>query len=257
MTFLTWNVQRAGTERTRRQAAWLCARAPDVLILTEVGPAAAIVLPDRLGRAGYHLVGIDNSASGAGVVLAARRGRLVRVPGALPTMAHRCETAVLRLEWLSVAVTGLYVPSRGGPEGRNVAKRNFQHAVTALLPRLRGHFGLDSGPMVIAGDLNVIEPGHEPPHRIYGRWEYDFYRAFAAHGFVDAYRQAHPDAVDHSWFGRRSGAGYRFDHLFCSAFAGSAVGAAAYLHEPRVTGLSDHSAMTVRLDCGPRAFPAG
>lgn len=257
MTLVTWNVQRASAERTRRQAAWLCEQAPDVMVLTEVGPAAGTVLPNQLGRAGYHLVGIDNSASGAGVVLAARRGRLVRIPGAVRTMAHRCETALLRLGGLSVALTGLYVPSRGGPDGRNVAKREFQRAVTTLLPRLGRHFGPVPHPVVIAGDLNVVEPGHEPHHRIYGRWEYDFYRAFAANGFLDAYRQAHPNDMDYSWFGRRSGAGYRFDHVFCSIGHGWVVHAAGYLHEPRENRLSDHSAMVVRLDCNPHAFPAG
>ncbi len=38
MTLVTWNVQRAGAERTRRQAAWLCEQAPDVVVLTEVRP---------------------------------------------------------------------------------------------------------------------------------------------------------------------------------------------------------------------------
>ncbi|WP_228811960.1 hypothetical protein, partial [Nocardia otitidiscaviarum] len=43
------------------------------------------------------------------------------------------------------------------------------------------------GPVVITGDLNVVEPGHVPHYRVFGTWEYDFYRAFAASGFVDVF----------------------------------------------------------------------
>ena len=136
-----------------------------------------------------------------------------------------------------------------------MAKREFQGAVTALLPRLGSHFGSCAHPVVIAGDLNVVEPGHEPHHQIYGRWEYDFYRAFAANGFLDAYRQAHPSDMDYSWLSPQR-CRYRFDYVFCSIGHGWVVQAAGYLHEPRETRLSDHSAMAVRLYYQPEAFPA-
>lgn len=244
VTFLTWNLQRATADRVRRQAAWLRTQDADVLVLTEVGPGGRTALPDELEPAGYTLLGLENSASGAGVVLAARLGQLVEAPDLIGTMRHRCEAALLRLGDRSVAVVGLYVPSRGGPRGRNVAKREFQSAVAASLPRIRSHFGC---PIVIAGDLNVVEPGHFPHHRVYGQWEYDFYRSFGSNGFVDAFRSRHPTAAEHSWFGRRSGAGYRFDHVFCSADQLPAVSAVGYRHEPRRSGLSDHSALSVRL----------
>jgi exodeoxyribonuclease-3 len=101
------------------------------------------------------------------------------------------------------------------------------------------------GPTVIAGDLNVVERGHQPHHSVFGGWEYDFYDAFGTCGYIDAFRHLHPERIDHSWYGRRSGAGYRFDHIFCSP--ADTITACRYFHEPRTSGLSDHSAMTATI----------
>jgi hypothetical protein len=53
--------------------------------------------------------------------------------------------------------------------------------------------------MVIAGDLNVVEPDHVPFHRVFGQWEYDFYQSFAKSGLTDAFRHLNPRRVEHSW----------------------------------------------------------
>lgn len=100
--------------------------------------------------------------------------------------------------------------------------------------------------MIVAGDLNVIEPGHTPHHAVFGDWEYDFYRSFAAAGLADANRLLHPDAADHSWYGR-SGQGYRFDHVFITTRHQAQVHSCDYLHEPRHQALTDHAALTLTI----------
>jgi exodeoxyribonuclease-3 len=104
--------------------------------------------------------------------------------------------------------------------------------------------------LLVAGDLNVLEPGHIPHHHVFGKWEYDFYTSFLHAGRLrDAFREHNGTEIDHSWFGHRSGLGYRFDHLFCSA--GVEILACHYDHKTRQTGLSDHSALTARLRLPP------
>lgn len=146
----------------------------------------------------------------------------------------------------AVGLLGLYVPSRGPKERRNEDKRAFQNAVEQALPGLLKEF---TGSVVVSGDLNVVEPGHTPHYAVFGTWEYDFYRAFLDTGLTDAFRHVHPDAVDHSWFGR-GGNGYRFDHIFVTAGHKDDVQVCQYLHEPRELGLTDHSAMLLRLALG-------
>jgi exodeoxyribonuclease III len=135
------------------------------------------------------------------------------------------------------------VPSRGPKERRNEDKRAFQRAVTAALPGFLAQFG---GPVIVAGDLNVVEPGHIPHHAVFGDWEYGFYRSFAGAGLADAYRALHPDTPGHSWFGR-SGQGYRFDHGFVTTPHAGLIRSCRYLQEPRELSITDHAAMTLIL----------
>jgi hypothetical protein len=44
------------------------------------------------------------------------------------------------------------------------------------------------GPVVIAGNLDVVEPSHEPRYAVLGEWEFDLFRAFGEAGFDDAFR---------------------------------------------------------------------
>ncbi|GAA0612302.1 SAM-dependent methyltransferase [Streptomyces crystallinus] len=120
----------------------------------------------------------------------------------------------------------------------------FQEAVTESLLRLRAVFPYM--PVIVAGDLNVIERGHQPAHKVFGQWEYAFYDSFQSAGLTDAFRHLHPDKVDHSWFGR-SGNGFRFDHLFFSTRHAVGVLACDYHQEPREAGLTDHAVMMLRL----------
>jgi exonuclease III len=246
---LTWNVQHASPERALRQAAWLAGQPEaDIITLTEVSAGTA---GERLAEAltghGYTTHLTDSGGADYRVLLGTRIGRLQPVPavhvGYLP---HRLAAASITLpDRPPLGLVGLYVPSRGPRDQRNVAKRAFQTAVATVLPTLPAAFGPEA-PVLVAGDLNVVEPGHQPHHAVFGAWEYDFYRAFAAAGLADAYRHHHPNTVDHSWYGR-SGAGYRFDHLFCTSPHLTRLSSCGYLHHPRRSGLSDHAALAAHL----------
>jgi exodeoxyribonuclease-3 len=249
---MTWNVQHASPARTRDQVDWVAARPDaDVLILTEVSRGASLtVLTDRLRGHGYQVCAPDATQDRL-VVLATRIGTATVIDGLYPgRLPHRALGVHLQLPHGGVVgLVGLYVPSRGPQARRNVDKRAFQHDVTALLPVLGAAFGPGT-PVLVGGDLNVVEPGHTPHHTVFGAWEYAFYRAFGDAGFTDVFRHLHPDAEAHSWYGR-SGRGYRFDYLFTTD--ADATTASAYVHDPRRLGLSDHAAHTTTLLTRPPA----
>lgn len=254
----TWNAQNASSSRSRAQAEWLAASDIDVVALTEVS-AAHDALASALHDHGFTTWTPRPSAQWSGdyrVVLAAR-GATIETPehlGLVGCQPHRCAAAVLRFEAVegenrapALLLAGLYVPSRGPALRRNVDKRAFQDAVTAWLPDLAAAGDDLAVPVVACGDLNVVEPDHIPYHSVFGAWEYDFYTSFAAAGFTDTYRLRHPQTVEHSWFGRRSGDGYRFDHLFLDTPHAAAVTGCAYDHGPRTQGLSDHALMHAEI----------
>ncbi|MFI8459109.1 endonuclease/exonuclease/phosphatase family protein [Kitasatospora sp. NPDC085464] len=253
LRLMTWNVQHAAPARTVRQVDWLASQeGADVAILTEVsGGGSGDVLVQELSDAGYRAVIAPWGGDDYRTVIASRHAGLVTAPCPADFLPHRFPTATLSLADTPITVAGLYVPSRGPKERRNEDKRAFQSAVSAALPALTARGGL----VVAAGDLNVVEPGHTPHHRVYGQWEYDFYTSFAAAGFTDAFRTLFPEAVEHSWFGRRSGDGYRFDHALVTAAHRTRILTCRYLHEPRENGLSDHSALELVIDLRQKTAP--
>jgi exodeoxyribonuclease-3 len=220
------------------------------VVLTEVAAAdGGHALIRTLGELGFT-VACPSGTDGYRTLVASRIGKQESCLDVIARhLPHRCVAVRLRLgDGPAVGVVGLYVPSRGNRERRNVDKRMFQDAVRELLPGLANTLDVD-GPIVIAGDLNVVESGHQPHHAVFGAWEYEFYAAFEQAGYHDAFRYVNPDAVDHSWHGRRSGDGYRIDHIVCAPV--EAVTDCRYVHEPRTAGLSDHSAMTASLTLTP------
>lgn len=260
---LTWNVQHAATARTHQQARWLATAYPhDVLVLTEVAAGGTgRLLAQLLGEFGYT-VHLPETRDDKYRVLLACRSPVLHVVGetGVEFLPHRCVAARVRLRGIEFGVIGLYVPSRGPKDQRNVAKRAFQEAVAAVLPSLTARLNV-AGPVVITGDLNVVEPSHYPRYPVFGSWEYDFYRAFSKAGFADAFRITHPNGMDYSWFGRPCGNGhrngYRFDHTFITNADATTVRDCRYLHEGRENGLSDHSPMTLTVSFAPASLPAG
>ena len=201
-------------------------------------------LTGALTAGGYTSV-LAPGASVAGycTVLASHGVGLTAIPSGIAVLPHRGPAATFTLAGARIGLLGLYVPSRGPKERRNEDKRAFQRAVTAALPGFLAQFG---GPVIVAGDLNVVEPGHIPHHAVFGDWEYGFYRSFAGAGLTGAYRALHPDTPGHSWFGR-GGQGYRFDHAFVTAPHAALIRSCRYRQEPRELSISDHAAMTLIL----------
>ncbi|MEU2870553.1 endonuclease/exonuclease/phosphatase family protein [Streptomyces olivoreticuli] len=248
------NVQHASAARSRAQVAWLADQEhADVAVLTEVGAGpGGDALIQALSEAGYRGIVAPVSAGDYRTVIASRLSGLEAVPSGISFLAHRAPAARLRIGETTVGLLGLYVPSRGPKERKNEGKRAFQTAVTESPGRIVSELG---GLVVAAGDLNVVEPGHEPHHAVFGAWEYDFYSAFADAGLADVFRALDPDTTEHSWFGR-SGNGYRFDHVFLAAEHQQLLTACSYLHAPRQEGISDHSAMTLVADLPDTQTPA-
>lgn len=247
---LTFNAQHASPARSGRQAEWIAGQeAADLVVITEVGsgPGGA-ALVRALYEHGYASVVAPEPASrDYRTVLASRGAPLTPVPAGVDVLPHRGPAATVLVGEHPVALLGLYVPSRGPKERRNEDKRAFQQSVATALPAFVARF---DGPVIVTGDLNVVEPGHTPHHAVFGEWEYDFYRAFAAAALTDAFRALHPDAAEHSWFGR-SGQGYRFDHAFVTARHGAQIRRCGYLRSPIEKGLTDHAALCLVLGVNP------
>ncbi|MFG2227770.1 endonuclease/exonuclease/phosphatase family protein [Streptomyces sp. NPDC048644] len=245
---LLFNAQHASPERSRRQAAWLAEQDDaDIVVLTEVSPThGGHALVTALTERGYAtVIAPQPHTPDYRTVIACRTHNAQAAQTPVTHLPHRAPAAHVTIGSHTLGFLGLYVPSRGPKERRNQAKRAFQEAVTEALPKLPALF--PGMPVIVAGDLNVIERGHQPPHRVFGEWEYTFYDSFKDAGLADAFRHLHPGQAAHSWYGR-SGNGFRFDHTFISAAHTGSLLTCGYRHEAREAGLTDHAVMTLHMD---------
>lgn len=239
-SLLCWNIANPSEERAGKQALWLKQRPENVLLLTEAKQSKGCVFLERYLQAfGYNVVFPKPKEKEYGVIIASKSKLL---PTDFSKLIKDIPSRVVSVKLNQLEIIGVYAPSRGFDQGeRLVKKKCFLSGLSNALKKSGS-----SSQRIFCGDLNVLEPGHVPHYNYFQDWEYDFYKNLAEHQLNDTFRDLHPDDEEHSWFGR-TGAGYRYDHCFVSDDIRDAVKECYYLHEPRETKLSDHSAMILEL----------
>ncbi len=240
---LTFNLNNPSRERAERQLAYLAARPEQVLVLTETADSAGCTfLAERFTAAGYAVEFPRPEQRGERGVMIVSRLATRPGPFAIGYLPHRAVAVMVETDEGPLEVVGLYVPSRDASPEKKERKRRWLEECAAALPDGR------TGARMVLGDFNVLEPGHTPRYRFFAPFEYEFYEAFAAAGYVDAFRTLHPTALEYSWVGK-TGDGYRYDHAHHSADLGSALYGCSYVHEPRAGAdrLTDHSALALQL----------
>lgn len=251
LSLMTFNIGSPSEERAHRQLAWLATRHEDVFVLTETRTSDGCRhLADAFRTAGYSVLYPKPGPTEYGVMIVSRLPVQVDPIGAqLSFLPERVAGVMISTEMGLVRVLGAYPPTRDATAERTERKRRWLSEFSTAL----GANGLiDSGAeTVLLGDLNVIEPDHEPSYTTFRWFEYDFYRGLTdKHGLVDAFRHMEPGTVEHSWIGR-TGDGYRYDHAHCTKKLAAEIEECEYVHEPRTTRLSDHSALSVTFSCLP------
>lgn len=250
LTVLTINVGAPSLDRAQRQLRWLAARPEQVLVLTETKDTpGSRFLSEAFTRAGYAVTFPNHPAGELGVVIVSRLAVTVDPIGAaMDYLPARVAGVMVDTDQGVLRIAGVYVPSRDATLDKTDRKKTWiEHFHTAL------DSTASTAPMVLLGDLNVLEPNHQPAHRgQFAPFEYGFYRDLTdRHGLVDLYRHLHPDQVEHSW-ARRPELGYRYDHAHASHMLTNHLNGCGYLHDTREPGpdgirLTDHSGLAVQL----------
>ena len=248
LSLLTFNIGNPSPERAQRQLAWLASRDEHVLVLTETKASAGCqLLAESFTAAGYLVIYPEPGSGEYGTMIISR---ISAAPdgfgdkiGYLPS---RAAAMILPAPGGPLRVIGLYVPSRDASVEKTERKRKWLAAFDTALASVT-----DEMPAIVAGDMNILEPAHQPRYPFFAPFEYDFYRALAdTHGLTDAFRHLRPRDAEYSWVGR-TGDGYRYDHAFCSHSLRDLITDCGYLHQPREQKLSDHSALTLRFNLAP------
>ena len=248
LSLLTFNIGNPSADRAQRQLSWLAGRDEHVLVLTETKASVGCqLLADAFTATGWSVSYPRPQDGGYGTMIASRIPAVAEPFGErIGYLDSRAAAVTMKLPAGPLRVIGMYVPSRDAGAEKTERKRKWLAACHAALTGSTA-----APPAVVLGDLNVLEPGHQPHYPFFAPFEYDFYRALVTeHGMTDAFRHLHPHEREYSWVGR-TGDGYRYDHAFCSRTLASQITACDYLHQPRLEKLSDHSALSVRLSLAP------
>jgi exonuclease III len=257
---ITWNVARR-SERLAEQAVALARREPDVIALQEVTARTWPLWRAALARIGLpHAACSLDDADPTRAPAARRRGGVALAARSPLGAAERL--AVPRPEsTLAAAVDGVVVHTAHVPNAANGWVK------IETLNALRAGLAAGDGPRVLCGDLNtprrelpdgtVVSFARDSRARLrpdrgepWDAGELGVVPGLRELGFLDAFRTLHGYASrEPSWTYRTIAGhdgGYRIDHVFCSPELRPL--AAAYHHDWRDTGLSDHAALEVVLE---------
>jgi len=233
--------------RFPEQAEAVAAAAADVVALQEVTAKTAPWWRDALAAAGLAHCAVTRAERPRrlGVLTAAREPlRELDTPAGLPWPERVLCTAIGELE-----IVNVHSPISPAPD---LAKVLTHEAMAAYLaPK--------TGPVVLCGDLNtprrelpdgeILTFAHDSKGRLREargeRWNAAERALVKDLGWVDAYRSLHGYGErSASWTYARDRGGWRLDHVLLH---GLTPRAAAYAHDWRRAGLSDHSALVVEL----------
>ena len=230
MKILTLNIQQGGGSRAPGIVDWLNEAKSDIVILTEFRPGATgAIFTSGLRKQGLSHFRYTDAARGRNSVLLASRFPITQ--RSIPTDtddSHR----LVAVEVERISLIGVYF-----------AQKNQKISLfDTLTQKTRELIVQDS---LIMGDFNTGKSGEDGGTKPF--YAEEKFSQLLDLGWVDAWRSRNPEAVEHSWFSTQ-GNGFRIDHALASPSLNKRITEAIYDHSVREARLSDHSALSIRIE---------
>jgi exodeoxyribonuclease III len=248
------NVNSPSPQRAQQIADWLLKCGANTLVLTEMQPSDGCrLIMSCLEAEGFTVTcGPDWRDHRYIATVAARDSTVIKVqPAAFhPRIVAVNITSARRhgdKPAPAIRLVAVYAPTNGMTNESSHRRRTFQQQLINYLTAIW------CPNMVVAGDLNVVEPGHQPHLPAFADHDYAFYTALLNLGLADAYRTLNPTGTDHSWISDRYGA-QRLDHTLVTTATG-AITTCGYDHEPRTQRITDHAALLTTIDLATPSTP--
>lgn len=255
MKLLCWNVNGVRAAAQKGFWDWFRARDADVVCLQETKASPDQLPPEERDPEGYWSAWQCpvKKKGYSGVACLSRKPPLA-VVRELPDPAYAEEGRCLRLEFDAFFLLNIYFPNGQKDETRLAYKLGYYDAFLAHVEDLKRR-----KPVIVCGDFNtahteidIARPKENENTSGFLPVERAWMDRFAAHGWVDAFRAAHPGLRDqYTWWSFRARArernvGWRIDYFFVSQDLAPRVRRAWI--EPEVMG-SDHCPIGLEIDC--------
>ncbi len=233
---------------------WLAQQHADIVCVQELKAQAADLTPAMLAPHGYH--GCFHYAekkgySGVGIYSKLKPDKVIV---GLGLAEFDAEGRYIEAQFGSLSVVSLYLPSGSSGYERQAVKFRF---MAAFMPHLRDLH--DSGrEVILCGDWNIAHTekdlknwrgnkknsGFLPQERAW------LTELFGEVGFVDVFRNLHPELEAYTWWSNRGQAwakdvGWRIDYQIATPGIAHTARSAGIYKEQR---FSDHAPLTVDYD---------
>ncbi|MBN1680134.1 MAG: exodeoxyribonuclease III [Anaerolineae bacterium] len=250
----SWNVNGIRAAHRKGLLSWLEEAGPDILCLQETKAQPDQLTDDLLNPAGYHTYWASAQRKGYSGVALYTKTRPQDVTIGLGIAEYDDEGRTIVADYGTFVLMGAYFPNGGRDLSRVPFKMAYKAAFLAYANRLR-----EAGKRVIfCGDVNtahqpidLANPKENQQHTGFLPEECAWIDAVVAQGYVDIFRELHPDLTGAYTYwpfwgkSRERNTGWRIDYFFISPDLCPCVKAASIHAE--VMG-SDHCPISLTLD---------
>ena len=209
MKSISYNVNGIRAAETKGLSSWLLEQNADLIALQETKAFEHQFDWSPFQDAGYCIYTESAVKPGySGVAVLSRQEPLAVVHGVGESWIDN-EGRVLRLDFKDFSFMSVYMPSGSSGEERQAYKMKFLEFFGPYAQSLALQFPA----LVLAGDYNICHQAidiHDPVGNAKSSGflpeERAWFDGFLERGFVDPYRNLHPERVGYSWWSYRQGA---------------------------------------------------
>jgi len=250
---ISWNVNGIRAAMRKGFCEWLQKEQPDIIGLQEVKAQWDQVQDQFDGQNGYKIIWNAAERKGYSGVAAFSKLQPEAVRNGFGIKEFDSEGRIVELEFPQFTFINVYFPNGQRDLGRLKYKLDFYDATLDYCQKLRSQ----GKKLIICGDYNTAHteidlknPKENEKTSGFLPEERAWIDKFIGHGYVDIFRQKHPDEAGHySWWTYRFNArarniGWRIDYFFITQDLVESVVDASIL--PDVDG-SDHCPIVLEL----------
>ncbi len=224
MKIYSWNLNGIRAAKKKGFLTWVNETSPDILCLQETRIQPEQLTDDLTNLNNYHSYFHSGERKGySGVALYSKKEPL-NVEYGMGIKKFDREGRVLTAEYDDFIILSIYFPNGRSRSERLEYKLDFHQAILDYCEKLKSR----GKGLIISGDYNIAHHEidlHSPENNVkksgFLPIERRWVDKFIKHGYIDTYRQFHPEEIKYSWWSYRTrarsrNAGWRIDYHFIS-----------------------------------------
>jgi len=220
----TWNVNGFRAILRKEALSWIPDVGSDILCFQETKLQLDQITEEQASLEGYSSVWHSAERKGYSGVVTFSKPEPVDTEKGIGIKEFDVEGRVIRSQYEDYFLYNIYFPN-GGQENKRVPyKLSFYEKLLEICDRLHQ----DGKNIIITGDFNTAHneidlknPKSNEKNTGFLPEEREWIDLYLKHGFVDAFRELHPEREEYTWWtyrfnARKNNAGWRLDYFLVS-----------------------------------------